>query len=66
MCVMSMAKSLKISDDSKDANDIFEADLAILDLLLYKSGGMIAFIEEHLSRCDDSSSGVINSFARMC
>ena len=69
MCVMSMAKSLKISDVSREASDMFDADFAseMFERLLCKSGGMIALRDDRRSKLAASSSGgVIKSLARMC
>lgn len=72
ICVMSMAKSLKISDASNEAKDMFDVDFAqfrpfkLLRLALNESDGINALYGDFPSKLNVSSSGVINNFALMC
>jgi hypothetical protein len=61
-----MAKSLKISEFSKEANDMFDADFAMLFRLLCNSDGIKALYGDFPSKLSISSSGVINNFALIC
>ena len=61
-----MAKSLKISDASNDAKDMFDVDFAMLFRLADNSGGISALYGDFSSKLNVSSSGVINSLALIC